>query len=155
MDEDEVGTYVAGVNRALEMLAGLIGSGHAAKAAELAQHALRLMHESAESVNYECELEECAGFAQELYRQACLAADVDHRALAEWLFGAAANDDYGLFHSAVADYAQVLGEPAMERLREYTRICEELISAGRDQQAAGVGAPKAEGTRQRARSRSV
>ena len=180
VDEDEVGTYVAGVDRVLEMLTGLIGSGHAAEAAELAQHALRLMHESAESVNYECELEECAGFAQELHRKACLAADVDRRALADWLFDAVARDDYGLFRSAVADYAQVLGEPGMERLRElidaamaageryrllpmaeqaarplgvdavvdvlardlqaarqYTRICEELISAGRGQQALG------------------
>ena len=73
VDENEVGTYVAGVDRALEMLPGLIDSGQAAEAAELAQHALRLMHESAESVNYEWELEACAGFAQELHRQACLA----------------------------------------------------------------------------------
>jgi hypothetical protein len=180
VDEDEAGTYLAGVDRALETLTGLIGSGHAAGAAELAQHALRLMHESAESVSYECELEECAGFAQELHRQACLAADVDRRALADWLFDAAASDDYGLFQGAVTDYAQVLGEPGMARLRElidaamaaggrypllqmaeqaarplgvddvvdvlatdlqaarqYTRICEELISAGRDQQALG------------------
>lgn len=178
VDEDEVGTYIAGVDRALEMLPGLIDSGHAGEAAELAQHALRLMHESAESVNYEWELEACAGFAQELHRQACLAADADRRALAEWLFDVAAKDEYGLFHNAVADYTQVLGEPGMARLRElidaamatgdryrllpmaeqaarplgvdavvdvlaadlkvarhYTRICEELISAGRDQQA--------------------
>jgi len=58
VDEDEVGTYVAGADRALETLTGLIGSGHAAEAAKLAQHALSLTHESAESVNYECELEE-------------------------------------------------------------------------------------------------
>jgi len=178
VDEDGVGTYVAGVDRALEMLTGLIDSGHAAEAAGLAQHALRLLHESAELINYECELEECAGFAQELHRKACLAADVDRRALAEWLFDAAARDDYGLFQSAVADYTQVLGEPGMERLREliaaavaagkrypllqmaeqaarplgvdavvdvlardlqaarqYTRICEELINTGRDEQA--------------------
>ncbi len=51
VDEEEVGTYVAGVDRALEMLAALIESGQAAQAAELAQHSLRLMHESAESVN--------------------------------------------------------------------------------------------------------
>jgi hypothetical protein len=178
VDEEEVGTYVAGIDRALEMLTGLIDSGHAAQAAGLAEHALQLMHESAESVNYEYELAECAGFAQELHRRACLAADVDRRALAAWLFDAVSRDDYGLFHSAVADYAQVLGEPGMERLRElidtamatgvrypllqmaeqavrplgvdavvdvlakdlrgarqYTRICQELISAGRDEQA--------------------
>jgi hypothetical protein len=83
VDEEEVGTYVAGVDRALDMLAGLIDSGHAAQAAGLAEHALQLMHESAESVNYEYELAECAGFAQELHRRACLAADADRRALAE------------------------------------------------------------------------
>jgi|CZKT01.1.fsa_nt_gi hypothetical protein len=47
------------------------------------------MHESAESVSYEWELEACAGFAQELHRQACLAVDLDRRALAEWLFDSA------------------------------------------------------------------
>jgi hypothetical protein len=36
VDEEEVGTYVAGVDRALEMLTGLIDSGHAAQAAGLA-----------------------------------------------------------------------------------------------------------------------
>src|SRR5258707_12625274 len=156
------------------MLAALTESGQAAQAAELAQHSLRLMHESAESVNYEYELEACAGFAQELHRQACLPADVDRRAVAEWLFDSAVNDDYGLFQNAVADYTPVLGEPGMRRLRElidaamavgqrypllrmaeqaarplgvdavvdvlardlqaarqYTRICEELIKAGR------------------------
>jgi len=80
------------------------------------------MHESAESVNYEYELAECAGFAQELHRQACLAADVDRRALAEWLFDAAAKDDYGLFQSAVADYTQVLGEQGMERIATHRTI---------------------------------
>lgn len=180
VDEEEVGTYVAGVDRALEMLGGLIDSGYPAQAAELAQHALRLTHESAESVNYEYELEACAGFAQELHRQASLAADVDRRALAQWLFDSAVNDDYGLFQGAVAHYTPVLGEPGMRRLRElihtaiaagqrypllqmaeqaakplgvdavvdvlardlqaarqYTRICEELIKAGRDEQALG------------------
>jgi len=33
VDEDELGTYVTGVDRALEMLTGLVGSGHAAAAA--------------------------------------------------------------------------------------------------------------------------
>jgi hypothetical protein len=93
----------------LAHVTGLIGSGHAAAAAELAQHALRLMHESAESVNYECELEECAGFAQELHRQACLAADVDRRALAEWPF------------DAVVD---VLARD-LQAARQYTRICQD------------------------------
>ncbi|MCC5581016.1 SEC-C domain-containing protein [Microtetraspora sp. AC03309] len=39
VDEDEVATYAAGIDRALELLAGLIDSGHATQAAELAQHA--------------------------------------------------------------------------------------------------------------------
>jgi uncharacterized Zn finger protein len=69
-----------------------------------------------------------------LHRQACLAANADRRALAEWLSMSRPRTEYGLFRvDAVVD---VLARD-LQSARQYTRICEQLISAGRDQQALG------------------
>ncbi|MCC5581015.1 hypothetical protein IMZ11_35925 [Microtetraspora sp. AC03309] len=103
---------------------------------------------------------------------------MDPRALAEWLFATVSGDNYGLSNNAISDYAPVLGDQGMVRLRalvdaapasgpnysllhmaeqaarplgveavvdvlardlrtarQYTRICEESVDAGRDEQA--------------------
>ena len=113
---EEAATYVYGVNRALELLGGLIRNGHPDQVVELAEHAMDLLEQAVERVQDDGDTHGCLVWAREIHMQACAASNPDPTALAQRLFTRATTEEWGVFANVVADYADVLGPAGVATL---------------------------------------
>ncbi len=121
---EDASTYIAGVERALELLEDLIRDGYPDDAIELTEHAMDLLEESMGQVHDDGEMHGCLVFSQEIHLRACAAGKPDPTALAQRLFTRATADEWGVFADVVADYGDALGPAGVATLRGL--ITEEL-----------------------------
>ena len=120
IDYSQAPGWAAGVEAALDALADLIPDGHAGLVLGLAEHAIVRIGKAVENIDDSdghCMF--LLNHAQEIHLAACRAARPDPVALAGDLFAREMEDDYDIFHRAVVDYADVLGEAG---LAEYRRL---------------------------------
>jgi tetratricopeptide (TPR) repeat protein len=125
------GTYVdyraargwsAGVEAALDAVAGIASGPRADLALRLAEHAIERIGEAFESIDdSDGHLSTLLGRARDIHLAAAEAAPPEPVALARSLFKREMEDDLGTFADAVTDYADVLGKPG---LAEYRRLAE-------------------------------
>jgi uncharacterized Zn finger protein len=117
---NEVYSFFGGVDAAIDALAALHEDGHAREVVELAEHALRAL--DATSGHVDDSANGGAGLAVErleaLHLAACSDAHVDPADLAERLFSVALESDLGVWSNALGDYAEIFGDPGLERYRE-------------------------------------
>ncbi|MHA1108278.1 MAG: SWIM zinc finger family protein [Alphaproteobacteria bacterium] len=112
--------WAAGVAEALDALADLIPDGHAGLVLGLAEHAIVRIGEAVENIDdSDGHCMSLLNRAQEIHLAACRVAPPDPMALARDLFSREMEDEYDIFHRAVAHYADVLGE---DGLAEYRRL---------------------------------
>jgi uncharacterized Zn finger protein len=120
IDYSQAPGWAAGVEAALDTLADLIPDGHAGLVRKLAEHAIVRIGKAVENIDDSdghCMF--LFNHAQKIHLAACRAAPPDPVALARDLFSSEMEDDYDIFHRAVAHYADVLGE---DGLAEYRRL---------------------------------
>ena len=114
--------YFEGVGEALDTLDDLFEGGHAEAVVELAEHALRRIEQALERVDdSDGGGSEAIERLERLHLAACERADVDRAALAERLLVWELESDLGVFDGAIARYADVLGEPGLDRYDELAR----------------------------------
>lgn len=133
VDYEAARRWADGVDRTLDMLAALASGRHAARAVELADLAISRIEDAIENIDDSdghCSL--LLEKAQQIHLQACRSAGPDPVALARDLFLRETEGEYGAFHAAAAQYAEVLGK---EGLAEYRR----LAQAAWDELPARIG----------------
>lgn len=133
VDYERARRWAAGVDEALDLLAAAASGRHAAQAVELAGFAISRIEGAIENIDDSdghCSL--LLEKAQQIHLEACRHAGPDPVALAHDLFLRETEEDYGTFHAAAAQYAEVLGE---EGLTEYRR----LAQAAWDELPARIG----------------
>jgi hypothetical protein len=115
--------WAAGVDAALDLLAGMTSGPRAALGVEIAEYAIARIERAIEDID------DSGGHGgallarvQGLHLDACRAARPDPVSLAGDLFGRETEGDYDTFYAAAAEYADVLGE---EGLAEYRRLAQE------------------------------
>lgn len=119
----EAGGWAAGVDVALDAIAGLVPAGRAEMALRLAGRALDRIENAIESIDDSDG--HCGGLLErvsEIHLKAASAARPEPVAFARTLFAREMKDDYGTFYGAVAPYAGLLGE---QGLAEYRRLAME------------------------------
>ncbi len=114
--------YAGGIEEVIDSLEVLLRSGRAESVIGLAEYGLDAVEESLEHVD------DSDGYMggllqrlQELHLEACRVARPDPVDLAERLFEAEMDSDYGIFHRAALVYADILGETG---LAAYRRLAE-------------------------------
>lgn len=112
--------YFAGIDETIDALEELLGGGQAETVIELAEHALRALATAIEHVDDSGGgMHEVVERLEGLHHQACVAARPDPGALAERLLAwELAGGDLDVFDRAAFRYAEVLGEPGLQRYRE-------------------------------------
>jgi uncharacterized Zn finger protein len=114
--------YASGVEEVIESLEDLLQTGQAESAIGLAEYGLDAVEESLEQVDdSDGWMGGLLSRLQELHLEACRIARPDPVGLAERLFEAEMDSDYGTFHRAALVYADILGETG---LAAYRRLAE-------------------------------
>jgi tetratricopeptide (TPR) repeat protein len=120
IDYGEAGGWATGVAEALDQLAGIAETRHAALALGLAEHAVERIEKAIEDIDdsdgHCCDL---MARAQAIHLAAARSARPDPVSLAHDLFTRETEGEYDTFYGAVVLYADVLGE---EGLAEYRRL---------------------------------
>jgi uncharacterized Zn finger protein len=118
LDWDETSGYVDSACHAIASIEELLENGLAVAAVELTEHALRLLEAAVEAVDQNGEMTGVLESAQELHLEACLDARPEPVALAERLTRWAISSEWGVFSTAIQDYADLYGEAGMKRCRQ-------------------------------------
>lgn len=119
IDYQDAYEYAGTVHTAVDAVEDLLNDGHAEAVIELTEFAL---HKAEEAMN---NIDDSSGHMhgilenlQALHLAACKRANRDPRGLAERLFEWELTGEWEVFSGAAARYADVLGQPGMERYRE-------------------------------------
>ena len=114
--------YTSGIDEVIDSLEELVREGQSEAAIELAEHGLTAVEECLEHVD-----DSDGGMygllerLQDLHLEACRQGKPNPVELAQRLFEAQCESSFGVFHRAVAVYAEILGETG---LAEYRRLAE-------------------------------
>lgn len=123
VDYYEAQDWAAGVDSALDTIAGFASGSRAGLALELAERAIDRIEQAIESIDDSDG--HCSGLmdrARDIHRAAILEVRPEPVQLARDLFAREMKDDYGTFEGAVELYADALGEAG---LAEYHRLAAE------------------------------
>ncbi len=122
VDYDEMDSYTAGIQDAVDSLEEVLKEGHADAVIELSEYALEQAEDAMNSVDdSDGELGGIIENLQELHHQACQQAKPDPEELAQRLFEWELNGSWGTFSGAAGKYADVLGPSG---LAEYRQLAE-------------------------------
>jgi uncharacterized Zn finger protein len=118
LDWAEASTYVQSAYEAIASIEDILDRGLAVAAVELAEDALRLLEAAVEQVDQNGEMSGVLESVQDLHLRACVAARPDPVMLADRLTRWAIDSEWGVFSSAVDDYADIYGDAGIQRYRE-------------------------------------
>ncbi|MEU2924795.1 hypothetical protein ABZ636_07010 [Streptomyces sp. NPDC007251] len=111
--------YAQQVAEAAGALRALTADGRAAQAVGLAEEALRVLGEAFEEIDdSDGVVGEAAAAVAEAHLEACGVARPDPKRLAEWLAGAVLDDSNDVTDLDPLDYADVLGQSGLARMRQ-------------------------------------
>ncbi|GAA4536740.1 SWIM zinc finger family protein [Amycolatopsis samaneae] len=119
VDYGQAYSYFQHVHDAIGGVAELAGKGFANDAIDLAEYTLELLEDAGERIDdSDGGLMDAFARVEEIHFDACSAARPDQVPLAERLAERALTSPYAVFHTALPDYAPVLGPNGMARYRE-------------------------------------
>ena len=114
--------YTSGIDEVIDALGDLVREGQAEAAIELAEYGLAAVEECLEHVDdSDGDMYGLFERLQDLHLEACTQGKPDPAELAQRLFEAQCESSLGVFHRAVAVYAEILGETG---LAEYRHLAE-------------------------------
>ena len=114
VDYQQARRWWAGVDSVLDAIAELAPGRRATVALKLIEHSINRIEGAFEAIDdFDGHLGSLLGRARDIHLVAASAAGPEPVALARELFRREIDDDFGAFTGAVADYADVLGEPGL------------------------------------------